>query len=67
MAKTARQNIYLALAGIVFIIAGVRDVFFPGFLTLNTAVPSRTEVAVAFAIGLFFIAVAAFRALRSVS
>jgi len=65
MSKRSQQNIWLAFAGVIFVVAGLRDVFFTGFLTLNTGIPSRTEVAIAFAVGLFFIAVAVFRSLKS--
>jgi hypothetical protein len=59
--NSLRQNVVLAFAGIVFLAAGFRDLYRPGFLTLNAAVPSRTEVGVAMALGLMLIGIAAFR------
>lgn len=65
MSKYTRQNILFALAGIVFLFAGFRDVYFPGFLTLNTSPSSKGEVTIAFVLGLFFIGFAGTRAIRT--
>jgi hypothetical protein len=64
MASTTRQNLLLILAGIVFLAAGFRDRFLPGFLTFNRATPSREDVAIAMTLGLTFLAFAAFRMLK---
>ena len=55
----------LALAGLIFLFAGFRDLYRPGFLTLNSGVPSKAEIGVAMGLGLFFVGVAAFRAINS--
>jgi hypothetical protein len=67
MTATKRQNLLLILAGLVFLAAGFRDRFLPGFLTFNRAVPSREDVAIAMTLGLAFLAVAAFRMLKTKS
>jgi hypothetical protein len=63
MEKRTRQNIYLALAGVIFLLAGLRDLFFPGVLTLNSGLPSKADVVISMALGLFFVGLAAFRSL----
>lgn len=61
MSKFARQNALLGIAGLCFILAGLRDLYRPGFLTLNTEITSKSQIGIAMGIGLFFIGFAAFR------
>ena len=65
MSSITRQNVMLILAGLVFLAAGFRDRFLPGFLTFNRATPSREDIAIAMTLGLAFLAVAAFRIVKS--
>ncbi len=65
MSKQAQQNVLLVVAGLLFLIAGFRDLFRPGWLTLNDRIPSKTEIAIAMGLGLFFLGVAGFRAINS--
>jgi len=65
MSKFARQNLLFAISGLCFIGAGLRDLFVPGFLTLNTEPTSKSQIGIAMAIGLVFIGVAAFRTLHA--
>lgn len=64
MSKFTRQNLLLGLAGLCFIAAGLRDLYRPGFLTLNTEITSKGQIGIAMGIGLFFIGFAAFRTLH---
>src|SRR4051794_8049962 len=59
-----RNTLILAVTGIVFLLAGFRDRFWPGHFTLNKTNPSREEIGIAFAFGLFFLGAAAFRVIR---
>ena len=65
MSRQAHQNVLLAVAGLLFLIAGFRDLYRPGWLTLNSHVPSRAEIGLAMGIGLFFLGTAAFRAINA--
>ena len=64
MSKFTRQNVLIAIAGLAFMLAGFRDLYIPGFLTLNTEVPSKGQVGIAMGVGLFFLGFAAFRILN---
>lgn len=65
MDAKSRTTLCLALTGVVFLLAGFRDRYWPGHLTLNAARPSREEIGVAMTFGLFFLGAAAFRMIRS--
>ena len=65
MSAKSRTTLCLAVAGLLFLLAGFRDRYWPGHLTLNAAPPSREEIAVAMTFGLFFLGAAAFRMVRS--
>jgi hypothetical protein len=65
MSAYSRNTLPLALTGILFLLAGFRDRYWPGRLTFNTAAPSREEIGVAMAFGLFFLGAAAFRLVKS--
>lgn len=65
MSRQAHQNVLLAVAGLLFLIAGFRDLYRPGWLTLNDRTPSRTEIGIAMGLGLFFVGVAGFRAINA--
>jgi len=65
MSKRAKQNVLLSVAGAIFLFAGLRDLLRPGWLTLNNRVVSKTEIALAMALGLFFLGVAGFRTINS--
>jgi hypothetical protein len=64
MSKFTRQNVLLAVAGVCFILAGLRDLYRPGLLTLNTEITSKSQIGIAMGLGLFFIGFAAFRMLN---
>jgi hypothetical protein len=64
MTKFVRQNVLLGIAGLCFIFAGLRDLYRPGFLTLNKEIPSKGQIGIAMGVGLFFIGLAAFRTLN---
>jgi hypothetical protein len=64
MSKFARQNLLLTIAGLCFILAGLRDLYRPGFLTLNTEIPNKGQIGIAMGVGLFFVGFAAFRMLH---
>jgi hypothetical protein len=65
MGAQSRTTLCLAVTGVVFLLAGFRDRYWPGHLTLNSARPSREEIGVAMTFGLFFLGAAAFRVIRS--
>lgn len=62
---STRNTVALALAGVLFLLAGFRDRYWPGHLTLNQASPSRQDIGIAMSLGLFFLGAAAFRLVRS--
>ena len=65
MGPQSRITLCLALTGVVFLLAGFRDRYWPGHLTRNAAPPNREEIGVAMTFGLFFLGTAAFRMIRS--
>ena len=65
MGVQSRTTVCLAVTGAVFLLAGFRDRYWPGHLTLNAAPPSREEIGVAMTFGLFFLGTAVFRMIRS--
>jgi len=65
MGTQTRNTVLLALAGILFLLAGFRDRYWPGHWTFNQSPPGRAEIAVAMGLGLFFLSAAAFRLLKS--
>ena len=64
MSKFARQNLLLAISGVCFIGAGLRDLYRPGLLTLNTEITSKGQIGIAMAIGLFLLGVAGYRTIH---
>ena len=65
MSVSVRRSLLLALTGMVFLLAGFRDRYWPGHWTFNHAPPSRAEIGIAMAFGLLFLGAAAFRLIRS--
>lgn len=54
-----RQHLSVpALAGALFLFAGARDLFAPGFLSISSRTPGADEAAVYVIIGVMFIAAA---------
>lgn len=47
-----------AITGMLFVCAGARDIFAPGFLSISPRAPSADEAAVYITIGLMFLGVA---------
>lgn len=45
-------------AGVLYIIAGLRDIFAPGFFNISPQVPSKGSIAMQFLLGGVFLAVA---------
>ena len=64
MSKQAHQNVLLAVAGLLFLFAGLRDLYRPGWLTLNNRTPSRSEIGIAMGLGLVFLGIAGFRTIN---
>jgi hypothetical protein len=49
-----------ALAGVLGIIAGLRDIFAPGFFKMSPRIPSNTDIVVQFGIAALFLVLAWF-------
>lgn len=65
MGAQFRTTVCLAVTGAVFLLAGFRDRYWPGHLTLDAVSPTQKEIGVAMTFGLFFLGAAAFRMIRS--
>lgn len=65
MRANSRTTIGLAVTGLVFLFAGLRDRYWPGHLTLDANPPNRVEIGVAMTFALIFLGAAAFRLIRS--
>ena len=47
------------LAAVLYVIAGLRDIFAPGFFNISPHVPDKSEIILQFALAAVFLALAA--------
>jgi hypothetical protein len=47
-------------AGVLYLIAGLRDIFAPGFFNISPRIPSSSDIAMQFVLAGVFLAMAAF-------
>ena len=52
------------IAGVLWLLAGLRDVFAPGFFSINGRVVTGSEIGLEFAVAAVFIALAGYSASR---
>ena len=55
MAGQTTKVVLTALAGLLLIIAGIRDLVAPGFLAISRHTSSRLEIGIMLALGLVFL------------
>ncbi|HEV2828030.1 MAG TPA: hypothetical protein VGW76_10550 [Pyrinomonadaceae bacterium] len=59
--KLKNITVWLFLfAGVLYTIAGLRDIFAPGFFNISPRVPTRDDIAMQFVLAGVFLAMAAF-------
>jgi hypothetical protein len=57
--KLKKISVWLfLLAGVLYVIAGLRDIFAPGFFKVSPAVPGKSEIAFQFLLAGTFLALA---------
>jgi len=65
MAKPKTVMWLFIVAGLLWILAGIRDLFAPGFFSISGQPVSGSSIALSFAIGIFFLIIACSQAVRS--
>ena len=59
--KLKNITVWLFLfAGVLYTIAGLRDIFAPGFFNISPRIPSSSDIAMQFLLGGVFLAMAVF-------
>ena len=53
------------LAGLLWILAGIRDLFAPGFFSINGRIVTDSSIALNFAIGIVFLIIGSSQAVRT--
>jgi hypothetical protein len=65
MAKTKIVMWLFILAGLLWILAGIRDLFAPGFFSISGRTVSGSSIALDFAVGIVFLILASSQAVRT--
>jgi len=65
MAKPKIVMWLFLLAGLLWILAGIRDLFAPGFFNMSGRTVSDSSIALNFAIGIVFLVIGSSQALRT--
>ena len=65
MAKAKIVMWLFILAGSLWILAGIRDLFAPGFFTISGGTVSGSSIALDFAIGIVFLVIGSSQAVRT--
>lgn len=65
MAKSKIVMWLFVLVGLLWILAGLRDLFAPGFFNISGRTVSGSSIALNFAVGIVFLIIGSFQAVRT--